>query len=311
MNHKTMALALGLAALLPMSLSAQQRTGASFLKIGAGARALGMGSAFTAVSDDATGIFWNPAGLARLSRREAGAMHTEWSTGVRYDHLVYAHPSRWGTFAGGVAFLDQGDLERRGDGRENLGGFQAQDSSLNVSFSRPLSSMSAYGVGAKWIRQRIGEEEASGPALDAGFVRRIGSGFQAGLAVQNAGPGLKFINEKFALPLSISAGLQCHHGGGLTLAADVRRLVPERRTTVGVGTEYWLLDRVALRAGYLSSSSSTSLGTTADSSAAILGRGVGVNMGFGLRLGGAQMDYALIPSSAFGDTHHLSFSAKF
>jgi hypothetical protein len=42
------------------------RVNGSDLIMGIGARAIGMGGAFVAVSDDATAIFWNPAGLTRL-----------------------------------------------------------------------------------------------------------------------------------------------------------------------------------------------------------------------------------------------------
>ena len=38
-----------------------------------GARSVGMGTAFVAAADDATSAFTNPAGLARLGRREVGA----------------------------------------------------------------------------------------------------------------------------------------------------------------------------------------------------------------------------------------------
>ncbi len=38
----------------------------SDLGMGIGARAMGMGGAFTAVADDATAVCWNPAGLAQL-----------------------------------------------------------------------------------------------------------------------------------------------------------------------------------------------------------------------------------------------------
>ncbi len=38
--------------------------------IGTGARSRGMGKAFLAVSDDATAISWNPAGLIQLERPE-------------------------------------------------------------------------------------------------------------------------------------------------------------------------------------------------------------------------------------------------
>jgi hypothetical protein len=39
----------------------------SDLGMGIGARAMSMGGAFTAIADDATAVFWNPAGLAQLT----------------------------------------------------------------------------------------------------------------------------------------------------------------------------------------------------------------------------------------------------
>jgi hypothetical protein len=39
----------------------------SDLGMGIGARAVSMGGAFTAVADDASAVFWNPAGLSQLT----------------------------------------------------------------------------------------------------------------------------------------------------------------------------------------------------------------------------------------------------
>ena len=43
-----------------------ETAGASFLKFGMGARAVGMGEAFTSISGDISSVYWNPAGLAEL-----------------------------------------------------------------------------------------------------------------------------------------------------------------------------------------------------------------------------------------------------
>ncbi|MBI5169954.1 MAG: UPF0164 family protein, partial [Candidatus Eisenbacteria bacterium] len=48
-----------------------------FMKIPVGARAVGMGGAFTAVADDATSPYWNPAGMVYLPYREAFLQHAE------------------------------------------------------------------------------------------------------------------------------------------------------------------------------------------------------------------------------------------
>ena len=47
------------------NVSKRGTTAAQFLKVSQGARAAGMGSAFVAVADDASSMFWNVAGIAR------------------------------------------------------------------------------------------------------------------------------------------------------------------------------------------------------------------------------------------------------
>src|SRR5436190_674695 len=74
-----------------------QRAGtssATFLRIGVGARAVGMGETFVAVANDPSAIFWNPAGLASLQRRELAISHVEWPADIHYEHLTLILPSR-------------------------------------------------------------------------------------------------------------------------------------------------------------------------------------------------------------------------
>ncbi|MBN1638193.1 MAG: UPF0164 family protein, partial [Ignavibacteriales bacterium] len=54
-------------------------TAANFLKIGAGARAIGMGGAYTALSDDIYSVYYNPAGIARTEGTgQVSFNHAEW-----------------------------------------------------------------------------------------------------------------------------------------------------------------------------------------------------------------------------------------
>src|SRR5258705_452634 len=74
-----------------------QRAGtssATFLRIGIGARAVGMGEAFVAVANDPSAIYWNPAGLASLQRRELSISHVQWPADVTYEHVTLILPSR-------------------------------------------------------------------------------------------------------------------------------------------------------------------------------------------------------------------------
>ena len=53
-----------------IAIAQEEQLEYNFLGLGAGARANGMGDAFVAVADDATAIFWNPAGLFLLDQPE-------------------------------------------------------------------------------------------------------------------------------------------------------------------------------------------------------------------------------------------------
>jgi long-subunit fatty acid transport protein len=66
-------------------LSAQSVNRGAFNIMGAGARAMGMGGAFTAIADDATAASWNPAGLAQLTKPEASLVYDSYSGEVNYQ----------------------------------------------------------------------------------------------------------------------------------------------------------------------------------------------------------------------------------
>src|SRR5881392_599333 len=75
----------------------QQRAGtssATFLKIGIGARAVGLGESFVAVANDPTAMFWNPAGIASMQRQGITLSHASWPGDVNYEHIAYVLPVR-------------------------------------------------------------------------------------------------------------------------------------------------------------------------------------------------------------------------
>ncbi|HNT88560.1 MAG TPA: outer membrane protein transport protein [Candidatus Hydrogenedentes bacterium] len=116
---------------------AQIQINSSPSKVGSGARALGMGSAFIAIADDATATSWNPAGLTQLERPEISLVYS-WKRfdeefgsrvyremrddhGVNLDDLNYAsvvYPVRR-TFAGRNLILSL-NYQRQYDFDRNL-----------------------------------------------------------------------------------------------------------------------------------------------------------------------------------------------
>jgi len=88
----------GLVLLLPILIATPAgatRLAGEFMALGAGARALGMGGAFGAVADDASAVYWNPAGIAGIEKRQALAMHAEqFGDLVNYNFGSYVQPTK-------------------------------------------------------------------------------------------------------------------------------------------------------------------------------------------------------------------------
>ena len=271
-------------------------SGADFLNIGAGARASAMGSAYTALSNDANSIYYNPGGLA-LAKREVSVMHSAWALGGSYDFMSAAFPAAGG-FKGAVSFtrLDHGGLEGRGSGRESSGGFSASDKALGLGLARDFGGL-GLGVGAKLLSSNIAGYEASGVAFDLGAVKKLsGAPVTFGLAVRNMGRGLKFLDKREALPLSVNAGAAFAVLPGVNLAAEVSRQVRDRRTTYAVGTEYGLAGMLALRGGY-------ALGAS--------GMDGAMTGGIGFGAGPFKMDYSFAPFGGLDTTRKFSLSMGF
>jgi hypothetical protein len=293
------------------ALCLAEGTGAGFLKISAGARAVGMGSAFTAVADDASALYWNPAGISDIPNRQVLAMHSPWLLDMNYEFASYVQPTRFGGMGVGLSYLSQGTFEGRNDDRRPTGDFSASDLAAVLGIASPWK-LGGLGINLKFIQQRIESEQATGLALDLGsYIQPLDAPFTLGLVLQNAGPGMKFFDEAYSLPLTLSAGAAYDLGGFMTVSADVRRRLYTGNTSVSIGTEFWLFNTVALRSGYLGrvgAFTNSGLRSNADSR---LERLTGLGAGMGIRLHRYQVDYAIEPYGELGSTHRISLTANF
>lgn len=276
---------------------------ASFLKLGSGARATGLGGAFTAVSDDINVLSYNPAGLANLKKHEIGFTRAELVEDVSYNFLGYSRPAAKGTIGLGVNYLSQSSIEGRGANREVSGEFGASDTAVNLAYGRPLTARMGLGVNFKYITSRIAGESANGWAVDAGWqYKALVKGLNLGLAVQNLGPKMKFMDEDSALPLTARAGMGYMVLDNILLAFDVNRQVNEKKTVFSFGSEYAVFNSFSMRAGYLKSAVSGG-NSMADSG--------GFKAGFGFKLRGFNLDYAVTPFGDIGKAHRISLGAGF
>lgn len=275
-------------------------SGADFLNIGAGARASGMGSAYTAVTGDASSIYYNPAGLAYGNKKELSFMHAGWLLGGSYDFAAFALPMKGWNSAFSFTRLDHGSFESRGAGREAGAGFGASDKAVALGVGRRLGNGLSVGLGAKFIQSEIAGYGAETFAFDLGIVRSLSSlPLSFGASVRNLGPGLKYLDKRDPLPLSISAGASLRALSVMNVVVDIKRLVFDRQTDFSVGTEYAVFGPMALRGGY--GASLASAGTKL----------AGLSGGFGLKLGNMQLDYSFTPFGDLDTTKKLGLSCKF
>src|SRR5258708_26333936 len=77
----------------PVMAGGPGSTTGELLKIPLGARAIGMGEAFTALPDDSSALYWNPAGLSLMNQKEATFMHSSLIEGIHCEHLAFVPPT--------------------------------------------------------------------------------------------------------------------------------------------------------------------------------------------------------------------------
>ena len=293
-----------------LSAAADASETAAFLKIGVGARAVGMGGAYTAVANDASAMTWNPAGLGSVSRRELGVSDAELGNNTRLAFVGLAQPGKLGTFGVGLLRLTQGAIESRDASGRLDGSITAADTAVNLSYGAPISAGTRLGASIRFIQSQIAEVSAQSFAIDVGGMRELngpGPGVPlVAAAIQNLGPGMRFLDETSQLPLTAALGLGYRLPAGLMLALDYRHHPYSHSSELAAGTEYAVLSSFVLRAGYAGRQATGRTLKTRDTFALN-----GVALGFGVRFHGNSVDYSASPFGEFGNVQRFSLSARF
>ncbi|MGB2869223.1 MAG: PorV/PorQ family protein [Bacteroidota bacterium] len=171
-------------------------TAATFLEIPVGSRAVSMGSAFVAVANDGSSLYWNPAGLARLTKREVLFAHSEWLADMNFDFAGITLPlGDFGSLGLSFASLTMEDMQVRTVERPEGTGemFSAGSFAVGLHYSRNLSDKFSIGLTGKYISEHIWHMQSQAFAVDIGalFTTNFFNGLKVGAIISNFGSDLQ------------------------------------------------------------------------------------------------------------------------
>lgn len=259
-------------------------TSASFLSIDVGARAVGMGSAYTTLVNDATSMYWNPAGIAGIEKTEALFSYANWIADIKYNFAGVVLPTdRFGNVGINAVFMTMDDMERTtiDDPDGNGETFGAGSFAVGLSYAKELTDRFSIGGNVKYISERIDHSKANGVAIDVGTLFRTQfNGLVIGMNISNYGTKMQMsgrdmltqndvdpryngnndningalLTDQYELPLIFRVGLSMDvlkGAGNSNLLVAVDAVHPNNDVEyLNVGAEYSFNDLLLLRTGY-------------------------------------------------------------
>jgi hypothetical protein len=281
------------------------QTGCGFLDIAEGARACGMGEAFTVFGQDASALFYNPSGIGEIDGNfDLSAGGTQWVADIQYLYVAAVYNADvWGSFGFSLIAPDYGEIygtrvdSSAAAGWVNTGLLDVSAFCAGVAYAREFTDKFTVGLQVKYVTQHLGENEfviqdtlfvtrqneISTLSYDFGLLFSPGfKSFTFGMSVRNFSPRVAYELVGFELPLTFALGV------GMDIL-DFFGEHPDYSLNVGldgihprdwgeqykVGAEFGYKNMIFLRAGYKFNSYAE-----------------GLNAGVGINAAGVRIDYS-------------------
>lgn len=286
-------------------------TSFQFLKVTQDARVAGMAGVGTSVSRTSGAVFFNPAGLTRISRFDVTASYVDWFVDTRLYAMAGAYTlGNLGTVAVYSQYADYGQIEVtevasidfNSDGTINPG-LTGETIHPNIfvtglSYARSVTDKLSFGLTAKYVREDLSRSTAATLAFDGGLL--FDTGFRSiriAAAVRHFGPEVTYVDRGFPLPQTFDIGISGYIVGSnalvmpssdYTLLASYSMINPrDFGQQHKVGLEVSMLETLALRGGYRFNFDDQ-----------------GVTFGTGLTISRMRFDYAYDPFGRVLDAVH-------
>jgi len=280
-----------------------------FLKISVGARGAAMGGAFVAVADDATALFWNAAGIARIDqdKSELSLSHANWPAELSFDQVGYVFhmkkiPGAFGVQARALSMQPMEETtayQPYGTGNT----FDAGMMAFGMTYARSFTDKFSAGVTANLLHEGLADLSQQSIAFDIGTLYDVGTaGMKIGMAISNMGSEIQFIDRSARIPAVFRVGTSA-----TLMSKPDQKLVgsfefshpPDNAERLNMGGEYSFHKYVFLRGGYNFNYDSE-------------GVAGGVGFHFPVSIAGmADLDYAYTDMMDLGAAHRFSLTFQF
>jgi tetratricopeptide (TPR) repeat protein len=255
-----------------------------------GIRAIAMGGAYSSLADDASALFWNPAGLTWIGHQEISATHADlFGTDIKDNLASFALPLSPHS-AVAVDWYHSGfdDMEL---------GFS--ESRLSLGYGRQLASFLTVGGTVKYLNRSTDLDGSSvrngqGFGFDLGVIARPLNRVRIGVVGQDLfDTSISYsdgLGTTTAVPMNVRAGASFSPLRGALIAFDA-----DDRWHLGI--EGKPLEMIALRAGLQDDWDSPDAMTW--------------SAGAGVKVGVFRFDYALEEHPVLGSTSHFGLAMEF
>ena len=239
-----------------------------------GVRSSSMGGAYTGLSDDGEGQFYNPAGMAVIKRGEFTSMHTSLFGQAELPLDYFSFTQNLMPFS--VASF----------GYSKFGSGLYREKELDMTIARQITKMHSFSLTLKQLSSFIANTpDRNAFSMDFGFMVKFENNFQAGVSILNLNnPKL---NE--VIPKTFKTGLSFKPKDNLTLCLDYSKQSTEKKGTFNLGEEFKLTRNFKMRAGYSTYPSRFSAG-------------------FGFEFKNVKLDYGFRNHDTLDSTHRVSFT---
>lgn len=237
----------------------------AFLKNGYGARASAMSNTFTAVANDVSAIFYNPAGLSSNTKLQFMGMYSNLygnMNGVNYGNFGVSKGFNVGTFGLGVIYSKISDIPyvtslTGPDGSS----FSDNETAFYLSYSRAVTENVRVGANLKLISHTLADASATGFGADLGVFAKLNEQFSAGVVLQDAiAPKITLASRSDTYPGKLKLGVAYKIIPALMVSPEINYTYDKSVQFTG-GAEWDVYKNiVTLRGGYNTVSSSPSFG---------------------------------------------------